>query len=145
MDFKQKEIMNIVSKVLFAIIIAAGMIVAAQVFSNTIADRSLIATFNGSLSQSDYNTKEMMDINELRNYLSIYPTQTYSSEYDNKGNPISGYEFEEIKLRDELARSITSGTWPDFPYVKLGERLYFSKQAVDDWFYAQGKVQLNVK
>lgn len=74
MDFKQKEIMNIVSKVLFAIIIAAGMIVAAQVFSNTIADRSLIATFNGSLSQSDYNTKEMMDINELRNYLSIYPT-----------------------------------------------------------------------
>ncbi len=145
MDFKQKEIMNIVSKVLFAIIIAAGMIVAAQVFSNTIADRSLIATFNGSLSQSDYNTKEMMDINELRNYLSIYPTQTYSSEYDNNGNPISGYEFEEIKLRDELARNITSGTWPDFPYVKLGERLYFSKQAVDDWFYAQGKVQLNVK
>ncbi len=144
MDFKKGEIFSNVSKILFATIIATGMIIAAHIFSNTIAERPVMGNFSGSISQS--TTQEIMDIEALRYYLSMYPTESYDgTEYDSKGIPISGYDFEAAKILDDLQRNITDGKWPGFPYVQLGERLYFSKQAVDDWFYAQGKIQLSVK
>lgn len=145
MDMKQREIWNMISIVLFAVIIAIGMIVAANVFSNSIAGRPVIASISGSLSQNDYGTRELMDIDELRVYLSMHPTDQYTEYYDDNGKSVSSYGLNEEKIRDGLQRNITSGTWLDFPYVQLGERLYFSKQAVDEWFYTQGKAQLNVK
>lgn len=146
MDTRQREMLSIVSKLLFAIIIAIGMIIAANIFSNTIAERPMMGSFSGSFSQSNYSDMELMSIDELRYYLSMFPAESYTyTNYDDNGNPISGYGLEEIKMSGELQRKITNGTWPGFPYVQLGERLYFSKQAVDDWFYEQGKAQLSVK
>ena len=146
MDIKQREMLSNVSKLLFAIILATGMIIAASIFSNTIADRPMMGSFSGSISQSAYSDMELMSIDELRYYLSMYPAESYTyTDYDRNGNPISGRGLEEVKMSGELQRNITSGTWPGFPYVQLGERLYFSKQAVDDWFFEQGKAQLSVK
>lgn len=132
MDIKHGELISNVSKLLFAIIIAAGMIIAASIFSNTVADRPMMGSFSGSISQSAYSDMELMSIDELRYYLSMYPAESYTY-------------MEEVKMSNELQSKITSGTWPGFPYVQLGERLYFSKKAVDDWFFEQGKAQLSVK
>jgi hypothetical protein len=109
MEGKQRELLGIISKLLFAIIVAISMIIAARIFSNAIADRPLVGSFNGSLSQSNFGDDELMDVEELRDYLSMYPTE-YETSYYSNGSPISGYDFERRKMRDELQRNITSGT-----------------------------------
>ena len=142
MDSKQRDIWGHAIKILFALIIAAGMIIAAHTFSGTVAGRPVIGSFSGSLSQS--STSEIMDLPALRYYLSLYPSESYG-EYGGDGSSYMDYDAENAKMLDDLQRDIVSGKWPDFPYVQLGERMYFSKQAVDDWFYAQAKVQLQLQ
>lgn len=115
---------------LCGVIIAVGMIVASSIFANATANRPMVGSFSGSLSSSNIYSNDIMDIYALIQYLRIYPEV--------------GEDYDEAKLISDLQDSILSGDWPGFPYVQLDGRLYFSKQAVDDWFAEQGKQQLVV-
>lgn len=144
MQQKQQFPMENITKILVSVIIAAGLVIAAVIFSGAVADRPLVGSFSGSLSQYEYAQESaLMDTEMLRMYLSLYPTQEmYTTEYDEEGNEImSGYDLAEETLRTALEQNITGGAWHGFPYVRLDGRLYFSKQAVDDWFYAQANAQ----
>ncbi|HBG12876.1 MAG: hypothetical protein KZY87_18760 [Lachnospiraceae bacterium] len=113
--------------------------IAALIFANVIADRPMQGNFVGSITNSN-TYPDLMGIDDLKQYLGIYPSydennsESYGDNYDNMNN----------ELRSDLENSILKGKWPGFPYVQLNDRLYFSKQAVDDWFAEQSKQQLRV-
>ena len=153
MEVKPKRLSDPFVRIAVSLIIAAGLIVAAIIFANAMADRPMVGSFSGSLSQYASTSNDLMDIEVLRDYLSIYPVDNHEIIYyddegnatDDKGNLILSYDEQVAALRMELEQNITSGAWPGFPYVKVGDRLYFSKKAVDEWFYTQSKAQLNLE
>jgi len=114
--------------------------IVTLIFANVIADRPMQGNFIGSITNSN-TYPDLMGIDDLKQYLGIYPSydennsESYGDNYDNMNN----------ELRSDLENSILKGKWPGFPYVQLNDRLYFSKQAVDDWFAEQSKQQLRVK
>ena len=113
--------------------------IATLIFANVIADRPMQGNFIGSITNSN-TYPDLMEIDDLKQYLGIFPSfdenngESYGDNYDNMNN----------ELRSDLENSILNGKWPGFPYVQLDGRLYFSKQAVDDWFAEQSKQQLRV-
>ncbi|MGI6005245.1 MAG: hypothetical protein ACOX88_07545 [Christensenellales bacterium] len=117
---------------LCSVIIAAALIISASVFARGIAERPLTGSFSGSLLADSSYYYDIMEIDGLMNYLAIYPTSKDEENYDNAMN----------QLQTDLQNSIVNGDWPEFPFVQLNGRLYFSRQAVDDWFTQQGKQQL---
>ena len=153
MEVKPKNASDHVARIVVSLIIATGFVVAAVIFANAMADRPMVGSFSGSLSQYAAANNDLMDIDVLRDYLSMYPVDAGETIYyddegnamDDNGSPVLGYDEQVDALRMELQQNITSGAWPGFPYVKVGDRLYFSKKAVDEWFYTQSKAQLNLK
>ncbi len=137
----QKDWKNSLPMMLSAIIVAAGFIIAALIFAITIADRPMQGIFNGSISSNSFTYPDLMGIDDLKQYLGIYPT------YDDNDSESYGVNYDNIdrKLRSDLQNNILNGVWPEFPYVQINDRLYFSKQAVDDWFAEQSKQQLRIK
>lgn len=126
---------------IFCTLIAAiGFIIAALIFANVIADRPLIGNFSGSISNG-YIYPELMGIDDLKQYMGLFPAYD-ESDSESYGN---NYNIMNSELRSDLQSSILNGDWPGFPYVQLNDRLYFSKQAVDDWFAEQSKQQLHIK
>lgn len=121
---------KVTTLVLCSVIIAIGIIIGAAIYSNALAERPLVGSFSGSLSSSD-GSNDIMDTGGLMSYLAIYP-QPSDADYD----------AEISRIKTELQSNILSGKWPDFPYVSLSGRLYFSKQAVDEWFSDMGKTRL---
>lgn len=138
---KNKDWKNSLPLMICAIIIAIGLIIAALVFANIMADRPMMGNFNGSISSNSYTYPDLMEIDVLQQYLGIYPSH---DEYDSEGY-VDNYDKIDSKLRSDLQNDILNGVWPEFPYVQINDRLYFSKQAVDDWFAEQGKQQLRIK
>lgn len=137
---KNKDWKNSLPLMICAIIIAVGFIIAALVFANIMADRPMMGNFNGSISSNSYTYPDLMEIDVLQQYLGIYPSH---DEYDSEGYG-DNYDKIDSKLRSDLQNNILNGVWPEFPYVQINDRLYFSKQAVDDWFAEQSKQQLRV-
>ena len=131
---------NSMPLMLCTIIAVVGFIIAALIFANVIADRPMMGNFSDSISNG-YTYPELMGIDDLKQYMGIFPTyeesdsESYGNTYDNMND----------ELRSDLQNSILNGDWPGFPYVQINDRLYFSKQAVDDWFAEQSKQQLRVK
>lgn len=128
MDTKKTLILLICS-----VVIAVGFIIGASIFSNALAERPLMGSFSGSLSSSDYSS-DLMNTDVLMGYLGIYPQQDAAD-----------YDAEMKRLKSELESNITSGAWSQFPYVSISGRLYFSKQAVDEWFLEKGKGQTVIR
>jgi hypothetical protein len=126
------DMKKIVILLLCSVVVAVGFIIGASIFSSALAERPLIGSFSGSLSSSDYSS-DIMDTDGLMYYLAIYP------EVD------TDYDAENNSLKSELENNIINDKWPDFPYVNINGRLYFSKQAVDEWFLEKGKAQLEIK
>lgn len=122
------------------IVVVVGFIIAILIFANVIADRPMYGNFSGSISNG-YTYPDLMEIDELKQYLRIYPIRNENDSEDYDDN----YDKIDNKLRSDLENNILNGDWPGFPYVQLNDRLYFSKQAVDDWFAEQSKQQLRVK
>ncbi|WRS27061.1 hypothetical protein U6B65_12100 [Oscillospiraceae bacterium MB08-C2-2] len=120
-------------------IVAVGIVIASLIFANVLADRPMTGSFSGSLATGSYSYPELMELETLKDYLGIFP----SSDLLDRENGQS-YEQAEAKLLQELESNILSGHWPGFPYVKLDGRVYFSKQAVDQWFLQQAQAQLTV-
>ena len=153
MEVKPKNIFDHVARIVVGLIVAAAIVVGAVIFANAMADRPMVGSFSGSLSQYASSNNDLMDIGVLRDYLSMYPVDADETIYyddagnamDDNGSPVLGYDEQVAALRMELQQNITSGAWPGFPYVKVGDRIYFSKKAVDEWFYTQSKAQLNLK
>ena len=131
---------NSMPLMLCTIIAVVGFIIAVLIFANVIADRPMMGNFSGSISNG-YTYPDLMEIDELKQYLRIYPIRNENDSEDYDDN----YDKIDNKLRSELQNNIINGNWPGFPYVQLNDRLYFSKQAVDDWFAEQSKQQLHVK
>ena len=125
---------------IFCTIVVVGFIIAILIFANIIADRPMYGNFSGSISNG-YTYPDLMEIDELKQYLRIYPIRNENDSEDYDDN----YDKIDNKLRSDLESNILNGDWPGFPYVQLNDRLYFSKQAVDDWFAEQSKQQLHVK
>lgn len=138
---KNWEWKNSLPLIFCTIIVVVGILIATLIFANVIADRPMQGNFSGSVSSSSYTYSDLMGIDELKQYMGIYPTydendsESYGADYDSMEN----------ELRSNLQNSILNGDWPGFPYVQLNDRLYFSKQAVDDWFAEQSKQQLQIK
>lgn len=109
-----------------AVIIATGMIVSAWLFSNAIAQRPIQGSFTGTINSGSVEQAEIMDINGLRYYLGILPEK-------------EDYDATSKQLVETLEEDILSGKWTGFPFVKLKGQLYFSKQAVDQWFFEQSR------
>jgi hypothetical protein len=137
---KNWDLKNSFPLMLCTIIAVAGFIIGTLIFANVIAERPMLGNFSGSISDS-YTYPDLMEIDDLKQYLGIYPTydESHSEGYGDN------YDKMDNELRSDLQNSILNGDWPGFPYVQLNDRLYFSKQAVDDWFAEQSKQQLRVK
>ncbi len=142
-----------IPRIISAALIAAGLIVAAGIFAQALVDRPLTGSFSGSLHTGSYPYPDLMGIDSLREYLGIYPTyeeavpEDIVMVEDGQAAEIASvqpddYDRRQEALNEELRGKILGGKWPGFPYVELDGRLYFSKQAVDDWFAEQGKKQL---
>ncbi len=121
---------KIIVLLLCSLIIAAGIIIGSAVSATTLAERPLTGSFSGSLSSSGYDFN-ITTTDGLMNYLGIFA---------NNASP--DYETERNDLLKELEDNIISGKWPDFPYVSINGQLYFSKDAVDEWFSEKGKTRL---
>lgn len=128
MDTKKTVILLICS-----VIVAAGIITGAAIFSSALAERPLVGSFSGNLSSSNYSPPDIMGTESLMGYLAIYPQ-----------SDVNDYDAEMGRLKSELESSILSGKLPDFPYVSINGKLYFSRQAVDEWFLEKGKTQLKI-
>jgi len=113
--------------------------IVTLIFANVIADRPMQGNFIGSITNSN-TYPDLMEIDDLKQYLGLFPN------YDENNSESYGDNYDKIdnELRYDLENSILNGEWPGFPYVQLNDRLYFSKQAVDDWFAEQSKQQLRV-
>jgi len=134
-------------------ILSASFIAAALIFSNAIANRPMTGSFSGSFSPGSYEYPEVMSLDTLKSFLGIYPSENEWEEQQDMqtgDQPVSiayfdDYDAAERRLRDALAEDILSGKWPDFPYVRLGGNLYFSRQAVEQWFREQSGKQLSIQ
>ncbi len=106
-------------------IVAAGFIISAFIFSNALLDRPMVGNLSGTLVSANSSTPDLMNTASLLQYLGIYPDTA-----------------QESAMQTKLENNISNGVWPGFPYVKINNRMYFSKQAVDEWFFEQGKQAL---
>lgn len=128
MDTKKMVILLICS-----VIVTLGIITGAAIFSSALAERPLTGSFSGSLTSTD-SSLGIMGTESLMGYLGIFPSPDATGDYD----------AEMGRLKSELENNILSGKWPGFPYVSINGKLYFSRQAVDEWFLEKGKGQLKV-
>lgn len=149
MSDKNKDWKDSLPLMFCTIIIAVGFIIAALIFANAIADRPMQGNFSGSISSGSFTYPDLMEIDDLRQYLGIYPAyeENYGESLDENYAQSHEENYEELisKLQSDLESSILNGDWPGFPYVQISDRLYFSKQAVNDWFAEQGKQQLRIQ
>lgn len=118
-------------------ILAFGIVKAASILS----ERPVMNTFNGTISSGNGSYSELMGINQLMSYLDLYPSMDYTTEEYS----MDDYDKTVAQRRSDLQKAILNGDWPAFPYVQLNDQLYFSKEAVDEWFFEQGKQHLVVK
>ena len=124
--------------------LTAGLIISAYLLSNRPMTGSLSGSFSSSSGAVEY--PDVMSIHQLQGYLGIYPSYNEIEYFDPEEEPQGdapvpawgpdNYEQREQELLDELIANVKS-RWADFPYVELSGELYFSKQAVDEWFYTQ--------
>lgn len=126
------DIKKVIILLLCCVIISAGIITGAAIFSSALTERPLVGSFSGNLSSTDYSS-DIIGTESLMAYIGIFP-QPEAMDYD----------AEISRLKSELESSILSGKWPDFPYVSINGKLYFSKQAVDEWFLEKGRTQLKI-
>ena len=155
MDQKRFSGTGLILRMVSKLILAAAVIVAALIFSNAVANRPMMGSFSGSFSSGSYEYPEVMDLDVLKSFLGIYPSVNEWGEQQDMPagdepalaaySDYFGYDAVEKRLRDELAEDILSGKWPDFPYVRLGGKMYFSRQAVVQWFLEQSEKQLSVQ
>lgn len=133
------------------LILSLSILIASIIFSNAILNRPLNASFSGSISDG-YTTPDIMDIDILMGYLGIYSSAIQTESYETysleEKEPISTneYNYDEMnnRLKEELENNILNGNFPEFPYIKMNGKLYFSKQAVDEWFFTHSKDQISV-
>ena len=154
MDQKHFSGTRLILRMVPTLILSVSIIAAALIFSNTVGDRPMMGSFSGTFSSGSYEYPEVMSLDTLKSFLGIYPSD---NEWEEQQNVQTGedrasivyyddydYDAVERRLRDALAENILSGKWPDFPYVRLGSELYFSRQAVEQWFQEQSKEQLSI-
>ncbi len=156
METKRFSGMGLIVRLLSAALLAAALIAAALIYSGAVSDRPVVGSFSGSLSSGAYAYPEIMDLETLKAYLGIYPaandetdfeSQSFGSAQESAAAPIglSSYDDADKRLLDALGDDILSGKWPEFPYVKLGDKLYFSRQAVEQWFRDQAEKRLTIE
>ena len=142
-----------------AIVAIFAMISVAGSLKN-LANKNLIANYNGTFSTGSYEYPEVMAIETLLDYIGIYPDIKYDNiveypapEYNDDGTaavpipaPESQYDIEYAKWFADIEAKITlgSGGWAGFPYLRLEGELRFSKTAVDAWL-AQGGTSGSIK